>query len=194
MPVLVLKVVKDKIYDRRSYERSSQGLRDEFYDRNSFGRSSLSSRIDDKNIRHHTDDRRSPSYGTENGRSGARRSRSTARFEIVDDRFRDDEYGSGRRSQGRGFSNTISRAASMSPEAQRIREKANPSPPVLRPLKDIMGDPPPPKPNRQATDGSTYAQVRLFYSSNFVNVFTVINYYYVFQHLIIVIAEDRIHW
>lgn len=165
MLLFMLKGANDNFYEHRPFERSSLSSREDFYDRNSFERPSPSGRVDDRNFRQYFDDRRSPSCKIENGRSGGRKSRPTARFEIVDDRFRDDEYGSRRRSDSRRFSNSDSRAASMSPESQKIREKA--SPPILRPLKDIMGEnsptrrvmDPPKANNGKGADGSAYAQV-----------------------------------
>ncbi|KAK2983124.1 hypothetical protein RJ640_022596 [Escallonia rubra] len=130
-------VAKEDFYERHSFERSSHGGKDDFYERRSFERSSPSARNDERSSRYVIDDRRSPRYKQENVRSASKRNRP-ARFEIVDDRFRDDGFGSIRRSENHRFSKAESRAGSRSPDPQKIREMI--SPPVVRPVKDILGE------------------------------------------------------
>ncbi|OWM86647.1 hypothetical protein CDL15_Pgr015682 [Punica granatum] len=57
---------------------------------------SPSAKSDDGIVRYYYDESRSPRYTQQSSRTGYRR--SPARFEVVDDRFRDDGYGSRRRS------------------------------------------------------------------------------------------------
>ncbi|KAK3027024.1 hypothetical protein RJ639_041179 [Escallonia herrerae] len=159
-------VAKEDFYERHSFERSSHGAKDDFYERRSFERSSPSARNDERSSRYVIDDRRSPRYKQENVRSGSQRNRR-ARFEIVDDRFRDDGFGSIKRSENHRFSKVESRAGSRSPDPQKIREMI--SPPVMRPVKDILGENVPAlkvgkvsKANdRKDENDSAHAQVRL---------------------------------
>lgn len=81
---------------------------------------------------------RSPRHKPENSvRISSQRSRR-AFFEIVDDRVRDDGHGSGRRS-GR-FTNVEAGTTSDDPQKGR----GTGSPPVVRPLKEILGENIPP--------------------------------------------------
>uniref|UniRef100_A0A5B6ZKX4 Putative ADP-ribosylation factor GTPase-activating protein AGD14 n=1 Tax=Davidia involucrata TaxID=16924 RepID=A0A5B6ZKX4_DAVIN len=106
------------------------GAKEDFYERRSIERSSSGVRKDDR--RYYFDERSRPRHKQENVRSSGPRSRPF-HFEIVDDRFRDDGFGSGRRSESRRLSNAESRAGSMSPDSQSSREIT--SPPVLRPMR-----------------------------------------------------------
>ncbi|CAK9186639.1 unnamed protein product [Ilex paraguariensis] len=124
---------KDDFYERRSFERYSQGSRDDFSERCSYERPSSSGM--NEYVRYSAAERRSPRYKQENGRAGGHRSR-TAHFEVVDDRFRDDGYGNGGRSAILRFSDAESRARSRSPDPQISGQMTNT--PVLRPFKDIL--------------------------------------------------------
>ncbi|KAJ6758505.1 ARFGAP/RECO-RELATED [Salix koriyanagi] len=68
-----------------------------------------SGRTDDKTFRYYYDERRSPRYSQENTRYGGFR-KSPARFEVVDDRFRDDKIQSVRQTDAHSFSARESRS------------------------------------------------------------------------------------
>ncbi|KAK1382795.1 ADP-ribosylation factor GTPase-activating protein AGD14 [Heracleum sosnowskyi] len=154
---------KGNFYEKHFFEKSGLGSREDFYERRYHERSSSSVRSD-RNYRDYFDDRcnrnyiHGKDYKNAEGSSpdsiyeryGTLRSRSAARFEIVDNRNQNDRYG--RRSQSfRIFGSDTSmspeplriteKADNMASESQKITEKA--SLPVLRPLKDIMGESPP---------------------------------------------------
>lgn len=140
--------------DKKSYESTKVhayrgGSRRPGYE----GRSSPGRRSDDGGFKYFYDERRSPKYSPENSRYGGFR-RNPVRFEIVDDRFREDEYGS------RKFSNGESKIG--------FRKNTDRScPPVIHSLRDILGDSIPPLQvgelstaiNGMDTDGSPHAQV-----------------------------------
>uniref|UniRef100_A0A5B6ZQF0 Putative ADP-ribosylation factor GTPase-activating protein AGD14 n=1 Tax=Davidia involucrata TaxID=16924 RepID=A0A5B6ZQF0_DAVIN len=115
------------------------GAKEDCYERPSIERSSPDMRKDER--KYYFDERRSPRYKQENVRSGGTRSRPL-QFEIVDDRFRDDGFRSGRRSENCRLSNAESRAGSRSPDSQQSRETT--SPPVVRPVREILGENVPP--------------------------------------------------
>ncbi|PSS01172.1 ADP-ribosylation factor GTPase-activating protein [Actinidia chinensis var. chinensis] len=106
----------------------------DFCERRSFERPSPGGRIDGRSLKYYIEERSSPRYKPENVRSSGHRNRPV-HFEVVDDRFRDDRFGSGRTHR---LSNAESRAGSGSPIPQRSREKS--SPPVVRPVSDILGE------------------------------------------------------
>ncbi|XP_059318662.1 probable ADP-ribosylation factor GTPase-activating protein AGD14 [Lycium ferocissimum] len=87
-------------------------------------------RSDDINLRSYSniEDRRSPRNYNQGKRSSRERSLPT-RFEIVDDRFRDDGNGDVKRYQYHIFSKSESRRTSSSPSAPKIHS-----------IKDILGD------------------------------------------------------
>ncbi|KAJ4958112.1 hypothetical protein NE237_025223 [Protea cynaroides] len=94
-------------------------------------------RNDDRNSRYGYDERRGPGYDQQSQRHGQNR-RSTARFEVVDDRFRDDTLPNGRRSEVRRFSNGESKLEGKSPNRQKDLDSS--SPPMVRPVSDILGE------------------------------------------------------
>ncbi|GMY17806.1 probable ADP-ribosylation factor GTPase-activating protein AGD14 [Fagus crenata] len=94
-------------------------------------RISSGGRSDDGSFKYYYDERRSPRYPQENSRHGGPR-RSSARFEVVDDRFRDDEHGS------RRLSNTESKLVIRSPDIQKNVDRS--LSPVVPPVGDILGD------------------------------------------------------
>ncbi|XP_041020854.1 probable ADP-ribosylation factor GTPase-activating protein AGD14 isoform X1 [Juglans microcarpa x Juglans regia] len=108
--------------------------------------SSPGRRSEDGSFKYYYDERRSPQYSQENSRYGGFR-RNPVRFEIVDDRFRENEYGSRNFSQ---FPKNIDRSLS----------------PVVRSLRDILGDGIPPLQvgelstaiNGKDADGSPHSQ------------------------------------
>ena len=111
-----------------------QDAKGDFCERRSFERPSPGGRIDGRSLKYYIEERSSPRYKPENVRSSGHRNRPV-HFEVVDDRFRDDRFGSGRTHR---LSNAESRAGSGSPIPQRSREKS--SPPVVRPVSDILGE------------------------------------------------------
>ncbi|KAJ6354577.1 hypothetical protein OIU77_005227 [Salix suchowensis] len=96
-----------------------------------------SGRTDDKTFRYYYDERRSPRYSQENTRYGGFR-KSPARFEVVDDRFRDDKIQSVRQTDAHSFSARESRSGNRSSDIQKNNA------PVVRCLKDILGENLPP--------------------------------------------------
>ncbi|KAF7848912.1 hypothetical protein BT93_L1448 [Corymbia citriodora subsp. variegata] len=107
------------------------------YERPYSGRSSPSGRSDDGILKYYPDERRSPRYARETSRYGGYR-RSPVHFEVVDDRFRDDLFRGGRRSQGPRRSYEESRLGSRSPENQKNMDKSTAT--ITRPAKEISGD------------------------------------------------------
>lgn len=107
-------------YERRYNEMSSPG-----------GRS------DDRNSRYGYDERRSPGYDQESRQYNDYR-RSPARPEIANDWRREDRFGNGKRGDDRRVSDGDSRFESRSPE--RLKDPEASSPPVVRPVREILGD------------------------------------------------------
>ncbi|KAK9141875.1 hypothetical protein Syun_011275 [Stephania yunnanensis] len=144
---------KDDSFENRRVDSYHSGSRsppyDDRNDRNSGDRSGLGGRNDDRNYRYNYDERRSPGYDQES-RYGDNR-RSPGRFEVVDDRYRN-----GRRSD-----------ESRSPNHEKDLDTT--SPPMVRPVRDILGEdaPPlrisgPPKPNDgKVADGTAKTQLSL---------------------------------
>lgn len=81
-------------------------------------------------------ERRSPHSAQESSRSGSSR-KTTLRFEVVDDRFRDD--GNGRRYEGLNFANRDSKIARSNDPKKKMERSSSA---VTCP--DILGDYPPP--------------------------------------------------
>ena len=130
------------MYDRQSVERSSDER-------------------SERSLRYYIDDR-SPQHRPQSARAGGNKNRS-ARFEIVDDRFRDDAPGSGWLS--RRSSNVESTAGSLSPDPPKIGEMT--VSPVVRNVKDYTSEivtvAERPKENGDVA-GSAHALVRSFFS------------------------------
>nr|XP_027081427.1 probable ADP-ribosylation factor GTPase-activating protein AGD14 isoform X1 [Coffea arabica] len=161
---------KEDLQERHSFETSRHGAReeffhtddarrDDFFERHSFEHSFLS-RNDGRNLKNHIDPRNSPRYKQEMLKSGSQNSRAP-RFEIVDDRFRENGYGSVRKVLTHRYSDTESRARSSSPISQKSRDISKE--PAIRPLKDILDDKIPPlkvgeSPKANAVDGSGHVQ------------------------------------
>eukprot|EP00262_Sarcandra_glabra_P002995 TRINITY_DN1342_c0_g1_i1.p1 TRINITY_DN1342_c0_g1~~TRINITY_DN1342_c0_g1_i1.p1 ORF type:complete len:722 (-),score=138.14 TRINITY_DN1342_c0_g1_i1:441-2483(-) len=136
------------------------------YERRYSDRSSPGGRSDDRNYRYNYDERRSPGYEQETQRYGDYR-RSPARFEVVDDRRRDDRFRNGSQNQrfeDRKFPDGASKPDGRSPNHQKDLDSS--SPPVVRPVRDILGAdiPPlrigdPPKSTAgKLVDGSVHTQ------------------------------------
>ncbi|KAF2304553.1 hypothetical protein GH714_033312 [Hevea brasiliensis] len=137
---------------------------DDTYERRYSGMSSPGGRSDDRNSRYAYDERRSPGYDQESRQYNDYR-RSPARAEIVNDwRRREDRFGNGKRADDRRVSEGDSKLESRSPEPLKDPEVS--SPPVVRPVREILGDnvvplriSEPPKTNVvRAADGSAQTQ------------------------------------
>ncbi|KAK1307074.1 putative ADP-ribosylation factor GTPase-activating protein AGD14 [Acorus calamus] len=118
-------------------------------------------RNDGRNSRYSYDDRRSPGYAPSDYR------RSPGYFEVVDDRVKDDRFRNGnqnRKFEDRRFPDEVRKPAGGSPNHQKDSDTS--SPPLVRPVRDILGDniPPlrigePPKANgTRVADTSAQAQ------------------------------------
>ncbi|GAA0141572.1 GTPase-activating protein [Lithospermum erythrorhizon] len=114
------KWVRDDFMERHSFEHYSQGARDEFPERNS--RINMRNRREDVHSRNYFDEGRSPSYKQEDAKSRSRK----PRFEIVDDRFRDDDNRNARHFESIKYSNTRHSVGNASPGSQRQREVRKP--------------------------------------------------------------------
>ncbi|KAL5729350.1 hypothetical protein ACHQM5_002320 [Ranunculus cassubicifolius] len=122
---------RDESYDNRRVDTSRGGSRSPPYD-------DAYDRRNDRS-RYSYDERRSPGYEQES-RYGNTYKKSPVRFEVVDDRLRDDRFGNGRKvEEGRS-----PKGDSMSEGRSPNRQTEMPSPPLVRPVRDILGDNVPP--------------------------------------------------
>ncbi|EEF45944.1 conserved hypothetical protein [Ricinus communis] len=128
---------KEDSYDSRKVSLYTGGSRSPTYEDRYERRSHPVGRSDDKTLKYYFDERRSPRYAPENSRYGGLK-RSPVRFEVVDDRFRDDGIPSGRESDNRRFSHRQSSFRSLSPDCRKHMDRS--SSPVIRPVKDILGE------------------------------------------------------
>ncbi|XP_077211757.1 uncharacterized protein LOC143846998 isoform X2 [Tasmannia lanceolata] len=139
---------------------------EETYERRYNEQSGPGGRNDDRNYRNYSDERRSPGYEQESVRYGDYR-KSPVRFEVVDDRVRDDRFRNGnqnRRSEDRRLPDGASQPEGRSPNHQKGVDIS--SPPLVRPVRDILGEdtPPlrisePPKANGgRSPDGAAHTQ------------------------------------
>ncbi|XP_075102625.1 uncharacterized protein LOC107827099 isoform X2 [Nicotiana tabacum] len=108
-------------------------------DRCSFENFSPRKRSDDLNIRSYSmEERRSPRNYNQVGKRSSRERSLPTRFEIVDDRFRDEGSGDVKRYQYHIFSKSESRRRSRSPVSLNTEEVS--SPPRIRSINEILGD------------------------------------------------------
>ena len=132
--ICVLQGEKDEDNESRKVDANryrSRGSYDEDkYERYSIERSSSFGK-DDRRIKCYFDDIRSPRYSRENSRNGGHK-RNPVRFEIVDDRFRDDRFGS------RRFFLEDTASQRRLPNTNTNTESC--SSPALRPLQETLGD------------------------------------------------------
>ncbi|CAK9152744.1 unnamed protein product [Ilex paraguariensis] len=150
----------DEFNENRKIDSYQGGSRsppfDDTYERRSSDRPSPGGRSDDRNYRN-SNDERSPGYGGDYRRS-------PARTEIVNDWRRDDRFGNGRRSEDNRISDGGSKLEGRSPDRERDLDMS--SPPMVRPVRDILGENvsplrviEPPKANGgRSTDGSVHTQ------------------------------------
>ncbi|MCL7050749.1 hypothetical protein MKW94_023684 [Papaver nudicaule] len=103
-------------------------------------RSGHAGQNDDRNSRYSYEERRSPGYGQDTRYGDSKR--SPGRVEVVDDWRREDRFGNGRRSEDRRSSDGESRSEGRSPNSQT--DLGISSPPVVRPVRDILGEDAPP--------------------------------------------------
>ncbi|PRQ46617.1 putative Arf GTPase activating protein [Rosa chinensis] len=147
---------KEDSYENRRLD-SYQGSRSPPYDdeRRYSGRSSPGGRS--------YEEQRSPGYDLESRQYGDSK-RSPSRPEIVNDWRREDRFGNGRRYDDRRVSDGDSKLDAKSPE--RPRDIDSSSPPMVRPVRDILGDKtiplriiePPKANNVRPTEGSVLTQ------------------------------------
>ncbi|KAG8635834.1 uncharacterized protein LOC110603331 isoform X2 [Manihot esculenta] len=100
------------------------------------GRSLPGGISDDKSRRYYNDERRSPCFAREHSIYGGFK-KSPLRFEVVDDRFRDDGTQNTRESANHRFLHRNGSFGSLSPD--RVKRRDLSSPPVARPIEDILG-------------------------------------------------------
>ncbi|XP_050214766.1 probable ADP-ribosylation factor GTPase-activating protein AGD14 isoform X2 [Mercurialis annua] len=137
LPRLKLGDKDDSHENRQVVLYSSGGSRSPSYEDRHERRSHTGGRNDDKNIKYYYDERRSPRYSQENSRSGGFK-KSPARFEVVDDRFRDDGFRSRKDSDNHRFSHKDSTIGCLSPDYRKNKDRS--SSPVIRPVQDILGE------------------------------------------------------
>ncbi|XP_059638094.1 probable ADP-ribosylation factor GTPase-activating protein AGD14 isoform X2 [Cornus florida] len=127
-------------YENRRIDTYQGGSRsppyEDEYERRYNDRPSPGGRSDDKNYRNNYDARRSPGYEQENRQRGDYR--SPARSGIVNDWQREDRFVNGRRSEDSRSSDGGSKLEIMSPDRQKDLDMS--SPPMVRPVRDILGD------------------------------------------------------
>ncbi|EXC20800.1 putative ADP-ribosylation factor GTPase-activating protein AGD14 [Morus notabilis] len=123
---------KEEFNESRRVGGSRSSNEEDKYERYSTERSSPCGKNDDRSSKCYYDERRSPRYSREYIRHGSYK-QSPVRFEIVDDRIRDDRFGNRRFSPGdsklqRRLPNTNAKNADSSCS------------PIARPLQEILGD------------------------------------------------------
>ncbi|KAK1265026.1 putative ADP-ribosylation factor GTPase-activating protein AGD14 [Acorus gramineus] len=104
-------------------------------------------RNDERNSRYSYSDRRSPGYGDRRspGYAPSDYRRSPGYFEVVDDRVKDDRIrnlNQNRKIEDHKFTDEVRRPEGRSPNHQKDLDMS--SPPVVRPVRDILGDSVPP--------------------------------------------------
>ncbi|XVF34798.1 hypothetical protein REPUB_Repub18cG0089400 [Reevesia pubescens] len=107
------------------------------YERRYSERPSPGGRNDDGNYRYGYDERRSPGYDQESRQYSDYR-RSPARPEVFNDWRREDRFGDGRKPEDRRISDGDPKLEGRSPERPKDIEAS--SPPVVRPVREILGE------------------------------------------------------
>ena len=154
---LIIQADREDSYKQHSAPQSPPS--EDTYERNNGERSRLGGRSEDRNFRYNYDGR-SPGYDQDKQRYGDFK-RSPAQFEGGDDKS------GSRRSEDKKFPGGEPKLEGRSPSYQK--ELGSSSPPVVRPVRDILGEniPPlrvgePPKVNGgKSPGGSVQTQVRL---------------------------------
>ncbi|XWS72002.1 hypothetical protein CRYUN_Cryun02cG0003300 [Craigia yunnanensis] len=132
---------KEDFYENRrtdGYQGESRSPPyEDTYDRRYSERSSPVGRNGDRNSRYGYDERRSPGYDQESRQYGDYR-RSPARPEVVNDWRREDRFGNGRKPEDRRISDGDPKLEGRSPDRPKDLESS--SPPVVRPVREILGE------------------------------------------------------
>ncbi|KAJ9183404.1 hypothetical protein P3X46_007264 [Hevea brasiliensis] len=153
-----------------SYQGGSRSPQyEDTYERRYSEMSSPGGRSDDRNSRYGYDER-SPGYDQENRQYNDYR-RSPTRAEIVNDWRREDRFGNGKRADERRVSDGDSKLESRSLE--RLKDPDASSPPIVRPVREILGgnvvplriSEPPKTSVVRAADGSAQTQTTVSSSS-----------------------------
>ncbi|KAI4316256.1 hypothetical protein L6164_024253 [Bauhinia variegata] len=130
LPALRLNDKKES-HESRKVNASRLGSKSANYEERfeRYGRSSPNLRSDDASFRFHYDERRSPRYAQQLSRNAHQR--SPKNFEVVDDRFRDDEF------RSRRLSNLESKLKKLSQDGQNNVERSQP--PVAEAVGESIG-------------------------------------------------------
>ncbi|XWS69868.1 hypothetical protein CRYUN_Cryun03dG0000900 [Craigia yunnanensis] len=128
---------KEDFYENRRTDGYQGGSRSPPYERRYSERSSPGGRHDDRNSRYGYDERRSPGYDQESRQYGDYR-KSPARPEVVNDWRREDRFGNGRKPENRRISDGDPKLEGRSPDQPKELESS--SPPVVRPVREILGE------------------------------------------------------
>ncbi|XP_039059582.1 probable ADP-ribosylation factor GTPase-activating protein AGD14 [Hibiscus syriacus] len=130
---------KEDFYENKRIDGYQGGSRsppnEDTYDRRYSDRSSPGGRNDDRNSRYGSDERRRPGYDQESRQYGDYR-RSPARPEVVNDWRREDRFRNERKAEDRIVSDKDSKLEWRSPE----RPKESLNPPIVRPVREILGE------------------------------------------------------
>lgn len=131
--VLLVQKEKEESYESRKLssfrlESKSPNFEDRF-ERHHIERSSPNLTSDDRSFRFNYDERRSPKYAQKHSRPGSF-GRSPIKFEVVDDRFRDDE------SRNRRLSNLESKLRQLQPDGQE-KNVGGSQPPAARLVRKV---------------------------------------------------------
>ncbi|KAK8597827.1 hypothetical protein V6N13_095224 [Hibiscus sabdariffa] len=127
---------KEDTYENRA-DGYRGGSRSPPYEGRFSERSSPGGRNDDRYSRYGYDERRSPGYDQESRQYSDYR-KSPARHEIVNDWRREDRFGNGRKPEDHRVSDGDIKLEGRSPERPRDLESS--SPPVARPVREILGE------------------------------------------------------
>lgn len=173
----MLQADQDDSNDSRREYSNLGDLRSPPYDDRYSERHGTGERNGDRNIRYVYGER-SPGYDQGD------KKRSPHRFEVVDNRVRDDRYGIGNQNW-RFEDQRLPDTASMPERLSPSRPKGLPSRPMVRPVRDVVGDDAPqlhvvdaPKSNNvRVPDTSAPVQVRFI-------VFTEAGNFYVYSFLL----------
>ncbi|XVF49219.1 hypothetical protein PTKIN_Ptkin03bG0251100 [Pterospermum kingtungense] len=132
---------KEDLYENRRTDGYQGGSRsppyEDTYERRYSDRSSPGGRSDDRNSRYGYDERRSPGYDQESRQYGDYR-RSPVRPEVVNDWRREDRFVNLRKPEDRRISDGDPKLEGSSPDRPKDLESS--SPPVVRPVREILGE------------------------------------------------------
>lgn len=187
---------REDSYENRKSDPYRGGSRsppfEEKYDRRNMERHGSGGRNDDRDFRSSYEERRSPGYDRGDYR------RSPGRFDSVDERRQDDRNGNG--NQIRSFEDRRFPDGLPRPEGRPVnlqKESKIPSPPMVRPVREILGEdvPPlrvgePPKiDSTKAVNGSLQTQVSFLRIVFFVFLYFLFYllffpYYFRYQNLL----------